>query len=1447
MYAMYKELHPPTGIEHSIHCHFYNMDQYNLVVAGANQLSVYRLILATEAKSSSAEKTLAESKRMKLECLATYQLFGVVQSIRSVNLSGSCRDSLMLSFKDAKLSIVEYDPSTNGLKTLSLHFFEDEDVKDGFITNYNRPNVRVDPDGRCAVMLIYGTRLVVLPFRKEGVVEEIESNTGAGKLPVMSSYMIDMHRLDECITNIIDLQFLHGYYEPTLFILYEPMQTWAGRVAARIDSCSIVAISLNIREKVHPIIWSISNLPFDCLQAMTVPKPIGGALVFAANSLLYLNQSFPPLGVSLNGFSDNSTAFPLKIQEGVKISLDCAQASFAAFDRLVISLKGGELYVLTLLADGMRSVRGFHFDKAASSVLTTCICTLENGYLFLGSRVGNSLLLKYTEKLPDNLVEPKRSDSDTKKLAENPSKRKRLDTMGDWMASDVAEVQDPEELEVYGEAAMQTGTQLSQYSFEVCDSILNICPCGWVSMGEPAFLSEEFQNSLDPDIELVTTSGHGKNGALSILQRTIRPQVVTTFELPGCYDMWTVVGPQTPEKDIVQKKDGSDGEEDIEEEKPTVIPNSHAFLILSRSDSSMILQTGHEINELDHSGFNTQGPTVFAGNMGKNQYIVQVNSAAVRLLRGVEMQQEVLVELNAPIVHATLADPYLVIASEEGEFALLKLQEDADGNAKLSLTKSHVHNESKVLALSAYKDTGGLFTTKPTDGDVPADQYFTNLPAAAAKREENHEVPVKKLDDEDELLYGESAELLQPLNGADDEEIQREANASPHLTELHVEATHWLAVARDDGMLQICSLPDFSVCFVVRNFPAGKRVLVDHDQENTAARTVNEKPAEEVTSTQEVKELMLVGLGNMSSRPHLLARVNEELLIYEAFPYRGHGREKHLRLRFSKVPINLLLKEKKVSKSRKKAEAEQKAVFSKHVNRLRYFEDIAGYSGIFVCGHYPHWLFMSQRGILRAHPMGIDGSVTCFSPFHNVNCPKGFLYFNRQGELRIAVLPTHLSYDAPWPVRKVPLRCTPHFICYHLDSKTYALVTSVPVTCNRSVKMVGEEKEIETVERDDRFIYPTIEKFSVQLFSPVSWEAIPNTSIEFEDWEHITCLKNVSLKSEGTVSGLKGYLAVGTNISYSDEITCRGRILLLDVIEVVPEPGQPLTKNKIKVLYDEEQKGPVTSLTQVAGHLLGAIGQKIYMWELNGDQLVARAFIDTQIYVHQTIGLKNFVLVADIVKSISLLRYQEETKTLSLISKDIKPMDVLGIEYFIDNTQIAFLATDTHCNVFLYLYQPEARESCGGQRLVRRADINIGSRVVSMFRVRCKIQDPSTDKKASSSVEKKQVTFFATLDGSLSYLLPMTEKTYRRLLMLQNALVIHIPHNAGLNPRAYRMVKSGHRMLANQNRNILDGDLLWKFLHLSMGERTELCKKIGTTSDQIIEDLQDADRQTAHI
>lgn len=1177
---------------------------------------------------------------------------------------------------------------------------------------------------------------------------------------------------------------------------------------------------------------------------MPVPKPIGGVLILAVNSLLYLNQSVPPYGVSLNSIASTCSAFPLRVQEGVRITLDCAQAAFVSYDKLVLSLKGGELYVLTLMVDGMRSVRSFHFDKSAASVLTTCMCMCEEGYLFLGSRLGNSLLLKYTEK------DSSEKFPDVEIKTEPPTKKKKTDGTSD-MASDVSMVDYLDELEVYGESENPTGTTITSFVFEVCDNIWNIAPCGNIIMGEPAFLSEEFSNSADPDLELVTTSGYGKNGALSVLQRTIRPQIVTTFELPSCVNMWTVTGPPTAEQNggrsQSKRNNGSetsrDNAIDVDAEEEN-IGEGHAFLILSRPDSSMILQTGQEIQELDHSGFSTQTSTVYAGNVGDGRYIMQVSPTGVRLLDGVQQLQHIPIEMGSPIVQCSVADPYVLIMSEEGQLMMLVLKTDSQGS-RLVLSKPLIASKPLITTICAYKDLSGIFTTA-----VPEVEDLTSTAdqSAAMKMsiDKVFSMEHSTVDDEDELLYGDSESSV--FDSSVNTSMKEDSKAGiKKKKKQEVKPTYWTAICRDNGSLEILSLPDFKTCYYVKGFPIGQKVLVDSVQQKDS-RLASER-VETSLETATVQELLLIGLGHQKTRPYLMARIEEEFLLYEAFPYYQAKEDNHLKLRFKKVQHNLILKERKI-KTRKKGEElieEHGEFHDERTQQFRYFDDISGYSGVFICGPYPHWLFMTQRGSLRIHPMGIDGAITCFSPFHNINCPKGFLYFNKQGELRISVLPTHLTYDAPWPIRKVPLRCTPHFVAYHEDSKTYAVVMHTPELCNKLVKVTVEDRDIEVVEKDERFVYPTMPKFFCQLYSPSSWEQVPNTNIEMTEFEHATALKHVLLKSQETVSGVKGYIVIGTSYTFGEEIVSKGRIIIFDVIEVVPEPGQPLTKHKIKVVYDKEQKGPVSALAHCNGFLVSAIGMKIFLWNLTDNDLVGVAFIDSYIYIHSLSVIKNLILAGDVLKSISLYRYQHEMKVLSLVSRDVKPLEVYAIDYMVDNGALTFLATDRQKNILVYAYLPETRESHGGTRLVRRADFNAGSHINTTFRIRCKLSDPSTEKKITGPLEKRHVTYFATLDGSLGYLLPVTEKVYRRLLMLQNALVTHIPQTAGLNPKMYRAAKMPATELANANKNILDGELLWKYLHLSMMEKAEMAKRIGTTVEQLVDDFMEIDRTTAHF
>ena len=939
---------------------------------------------------------------------------------------------------------------------------------------------------------------------------------------------------------------------------------------------------------------------------------------------------------------------------------------------------------------------------------------------------------------------------------------------------------------------------------KVCDSLLNIGPCGQVAMGEPAFLSEEFTNSApDPDIELVTTAGHAKNGALCLLQKTVRPQVVTTFELPGCQDMWTVYSGQGKQE--------------------------HAFLILSRNESSMILQTGQEINELDSSGFYTTGPTVFSGNLGSNQYIVQVTKDSVLLLKDSDLVQTVPLDLGSPITFACCSDPHLAVLASNGEAAVLSLTGNQLAVVKTKIGELPGRAKSPFLAISLYRDMSGLLTS---DNRLVGNKTRKGRQESTSKTHE--------LDEEDELLYGSSDAPGGVFCGAGvlDQSCDEEEPWRRHLEP--VTPTFWLVGIRESGNFELYSVPDFSLRFVSLHFPHQLDVLVD----NMSTRaTSHAEPSRGLDKLSPLTEVLMVGLGMQGRRPVLLGRTKDsELVMYEVYPYYSSSlAQEQLKIRFKKIHHGLILRERR-SKARKDAPTSPI-----HRSSLRYFSNIAGYEGVFLPGPYPHWLFFTARGELRTHPMSIDGSVTTFSPFHNVNCPQGFLYFNRKSELRICVLPAHLSYDAPWPVRKVPLRCTPHYITFHIESKTFAVITSVAEQTNKIWKFNGDDKELSIEDRSDRFIYPTMNKFSLQLFSPNTWEPIPGTKVQLDDWEYVTCMKHLYLSSEGMHSGQRGFIVVGTNFSYGEDITSRGHVKIYDIIEVVPEPGQPLTKNKIKTMYDKEQKGPVTAISAVSGFLVSTVGQKIYIWQFKDKDLHGIAFIDSQVYVHQIHSLKNFLLVGDVYKSINVLQYQQDYRTVSLISRDTNPLEVYACEFTIDNGHLGFVATDSMRNLCVFMYSPDSREAMGGHRLMRKADFHIGQHINCMWRVRAKLSDPSTSQRLLAANEKRHVTWYATLDGSIGHLLPVAEKTYRRLLMLMNVMTNNLPHTAGLNPKGFRTIRQNRKDLRSPSRGIVDGDLVFKFTDLTAALKAEFARKIGTSADEIMDDLAELDRNAAHF
>lgn len=152
----------------------------------------------------------------------------------------------------------------------------------------------------------------------------------------------------------------------------------------------------------------------------------------------------------------------------------------------------------------------------------------------------------------------------------------------------------------------------------------------------------------------------------------------------------------------------------------------------------------------------------------------------------------------------------------------------------------------------------------------------------------------------------------------------------------------------------------------------------------------------------------------------------------------------------------------------------------------------------------------------------------------------------------------------------------------------------------------------------------------------------------------------------------------------------------------------------------------MTAVDSALGYLVGAVGQKVYIWQYQNNTLKGIAFVDIQIYCHRMITMKNYILIGDVHKSIALLRYQEDMRVLSYVSRDSRQLDIFATDFSIDQNRVQFIATDADRNMYIYAHVPTQKETQGGQWLLRRSEFHIGYPVTSMIRMLLKVQHIGT-------------------------------------------------------------------------------------------------------------------------
>ncbi|THU75523.1 hypothetical protein K435DRAFT_880663 [Dendrothele bispora CBS 962.96] len=90
-------------------------------------------------------------------------------------------------------------------------------------------------------------------------------------------------------------------------------------------------------------------------------------------------------------------------------------------------------------------------------------------------------------------------------------------------------------------------------------------------------------------------------------------------------------------------------------------------------------------------------------------------------------------------------------------------------------------------------------------------------------------------------------------------------------------------------------------------------------------------------------------------------------------------------------------------------------------------------------------------------------------------------------------------------------------------------------------------------------------------------------------------------------------------------------------------------------------------------------------------------------------------------------------------------------------------------------------------------------------------------------------------NGSLASLTPVDEAVSKRLQLLQGQLTRNMQHVAGLNPRAFRIVRNDY-FSRPLSKGIADGNLLVHFASMSAPRQAEMTRQIGTEVWTVLKD-----------
>ncbi|XP_028142182.1 DNA damage-binding protein 1 [Diabrotica virgifera virgifera] len=220
----------------------------------------------------------------------------------------------------------------------------------------------IDPKARVIGLRLYEGLFKVIPLDKDNY--ELKATN---------------FRMEEL--QVYDVEFLHGCVNPTLILIH---QDGNGR--------HVKTREISLREKEFvKIPWRQDNVETEASIIIPVPSPLGGAIIIGQESILY-HDGITPVVVAPPVIKQSTIICYAKVDPGGL--------------RYLLGDMAGHLFMLFIetesRGDGNDAVKDLKVELLGEIATPECITYLDNGVLFIGSRIGDSQLVKLNTKADEN-------------------------------------------------------------------------------------------------------------------------------------------------------------------------------------------------------------------------------------------------------------------------------------------------------------------------------------------------------------------------------------------------------------------------------------------------------------------------------------------------------------------------------------------------------------------------------------------------------------------------------------------------------------------------------------------------------------------------------------------------------------------------------------------------------------------------------------------------------------------------------------------------------------------------------------------------------------------------------------------------------------------------------------------------------------------------------------